>query len=96
MEITYILTSKKNSDALENFFSIVRGRNGFNNNPSVSDFNYMIGKMISMKILCNASTVTNCEPDDDEYLTQAVDSENTTTNEDELNDSLCDQVMHGS
>lgn len=74
LNVEYILTSKKNSDCIENFFSSVRGYNGFNRNPSVQDFNNMMGRMMSMKLLGYASTLSNCEPDDDEYLRHALKS----------------------
>lgn len=70
--ITQISTCKLNQDALENFFSQVRGHNGFNRNPSLREFNDIMGRIASMKSLGLTSSITNCEADDSEYIQQAI------------------------
>lgn len=81
LNITYMLTYKINQDPLENFFSQIRGRGGFTRNPSLSEFNNIIGRLLSMKLLSYASNLKNCESDDDEYVQHAVqiDVESSTT-----------------
>lgn len=72
--VTYILTKRKNSDCIENFFATVRGFNGYNRNPSVAEFNNMMGRLMSMKLISYASNLMNCEADEDEYLQHALAS----------------------
>lgn len=75
LEVSYFLTHKINQDSLENFFSQIRGRGGFNRHPSLSEFNNVIGRIMSMKLLSYASNMTNCENDDEEFVRHAVSQE---------------------
>lgn len=72
LNVHYMLTARKNSDQIENFHGDVRGYNGFNRNPSVKEFNHIIGKIMSMKLISYVSNLKNCEPDDGEYLTHST------------------------
>lgn len=68
LNITYFLTHKVNQDPLENFFSQIRGRGGFNRHTSVAEFNNIIGRIMSMKLLSYSSNITNCENDEEEFI----------------------------
>lgn len=70
--ISYVLTNKKNTDPLENFHGLVRGKNGFNRNPSIQEFLDLNGRLLSMKLLSYTTNITNCESDDEEFLHHAV------------------------
>ena len=72
LNISYILTARKQQDPLENFFGQVRGHNGFNRNPSLQEFNNMMGRTMSMKLLSYTLGLTNCESDEAEYIYHAV------------------------
>lgn len=65
--VNFILTSRFNQDPIENLFGLVRSKGGNNKNPSVHIFGFIICKILSMKFL-NSSNLTNCEPDEDEFL----------------------------
>lgn len=58
----FVQTRKINSDPLENFFATVRGRNGFNNEPSVYEFGSTLARISSQKIRGSTSQSQNCEP----------------------------------
>ncbi|KYM93987.1 THAP domain-containing protein 9 [Cyphomyrmex costatus] len=55
----YILTYKFSQDFLEIFFSIIRNRHGFNNNPNVLQFQYAM-RQILLKNDIKSSTNSNC------------------------------------
>lgn len=65
--IEYILTGKTNQDALENFFSILRGKGGYNYTPTSHDIGIHFANITSMKIIFN-SPVSNCIPDESDNL----------------------------
>lgn len=67
----YILTRRLNSDALENFFALIRGANGYSPNPTTVQFAQSFKKMLFLsdpKILKEGSPFANCEFDNDELL----------------------------
>lgn len=66
--ISFILTGRLSQDPLENLFSIVRGRGGYCNNPSVFEFLYIIAKIIALKLIAPPSSLSNSEIDDDVIL----------------------------
>lgn len=61
-----LFSFKFNQDCVENLFSCVRGFNGHNKHPSVFEFNQIIAKLMSLKVLSNFSSFSNCEADDGE------------------------------
>ena len=63
----YILTGKTNQDALENFFSALRGKGGYNYMPSSHEIGVHYANIIVMKILFKSMN-SNCLPDDSENL----------------------------
>ncbi|XP_037928665.1 uncharacterized protein LOC119663067 [Teleopsis dalmanni] len=80
-EIFFIMTNFLCQDKLENTFSILRQRGGYNKNPSVSEINYMLAKVITRKILLS-TTVGNCETvEDDNVFQSVVDEEISPSNE---------------
>lgn len=70
----FFLTLKVNQDPIENMFGLIRARGGFNRNLSVKEFNYLIGRIMSMKILGGPKLTTNCEADNDEHVFSLNDS----------------------
>lgn len=55
-------TRKLNTDDIEKFFSTVRNRNGFNNEPSAFEFDCTVARIISQKIRSFNGKTQNCEP----------------------------------
>lgn len=68
----YILTSRLNQDALENFFSVIRQRGGYNRNPTVRTFRTAF-RIAAINSLMKAPSTANCEPDDDTYMNMDQD-----------------------
>ncbi|XP_049309268.1 uncharacterized protein LOC125777762 [Bactrocera dorsalis] len=66
-ELDFIFLGKLNQDALENFFYRVRASQGINTHPTAHEVQYIVGRLISMKILRQyfESKGANCEDDDD-------------------------------
>ncbi|XP_049316638.1 uncharacterized protein LOC109579999 isoform X2 [Bactrocera dorsalis] len=66
-ELRFIFLGKINQDALENFFQVVRASQGINTHPSANEIQYIVGRLISMKILRQnfQDKGANCEDDDD-------------------------------
>lgn len=62
----YLFTSRLNQDPLENFFSVVRSRGGYNPYPKVKGLR--IGIQQNMHIRLQATAGANCECDNDEPL----------------------------
>jgi len=58
----FLLTYKLNQDPVENLFSLIRNRGGNNKNPSLYDFNHIIARLFSNKIIAK-SDFSNCEND---------------------------------
>ena len=70
MKVKYFLTYKLSQDHLELFFSKIRSRGGFNNNPSVIQFKAAFRSLI-LKNCIAPSMNANCLPleSDDGYIT---------------------------
>lgn len=68
------MTARLNQDPLENIFSQVRSRGGCGTNPSVSQVNSTIAKIVSMRILSFDFETKNCETDTDLMLEYVKDS----------------------
>lgn len=86
----YLLTSRLNQDPLENLFSILRRRSGFNSNPTASQFRQNLQSVINMTLMKSPASA-NCEPDSDTSLlspaevaaaTKITDPDTSTQSED--------------
>lgn len=58
-----ILTNHFNQDPIENMFSYIRAKGGHSKNPSVHEFNIILAKLISLKLI-HFNTSSNCIEDD--------------------------------
>lgn len=56
-----VKTRKLNSDPVEKFFSTVRQRNGFNNEPSVAELGKTLARITSQNIRDFSGSTQNCE-----------------------------------
>ncbi|KAF0710716.1 THAP-type domain-containing protein, partial [Aphis craccivora] len=68
----FIMTNRLTQDALENLFSIIRKKNGYNRNPTARTFRCCFGHICSFSLMKCATTCNNCEPDDAEFMTMDV------------------------
>jgi DNA transposase THAP9 len=73
----FIMTNRLTQDPLENFFSVIRQKNGYNRNPTARTFRCSFGNICAYSLM-KCSDKCNCEDDDDELLT--VDIINTSKN----------------
>lgn len=74
---------------------MIRGRNGFNRNSSVKEFNNTVIKIVLMKFISFTSNLTNCEPDEDQYLINLLIITKQNTNNDLISDFvLIDELMN--
>lgn len=102
----YILISRLNQDVIENLFSLVRYTNGCNNNPSISELNSILAKIISVKLINQEFENTNCEEDDANFLYKDLQSyslEEYSSNEihetdvfeetDEVSNSIINEIV---
>lgn len=64
--LQYIGTNKFSQDHLENFFSCIRSRGGFNKNPTAKDFHNAYRKILMLKKI--KSSNGNCQSDDIEIM----------------------------
>ncbi|XP_036346865.1 uncharacterized protein LOC118756197, partial [Rhagoletis pomonella] len=83
-DLNFILLGKLNQDALENFFYRIRATQGINTHPSGHEIQYIVARLISMKILRRKfdKKGTNCEDDEDLNLDWNI------ADEDSLKDNL--------
>ena len=65
----FLMTRRLNQDALENFFAIIRGKNGFMDNPDPRQFRAAYRACV-MDRLHHLSPGSNCEEDGDSLLIQ--------------------------
>lgn len=65
----FLLTNRLTQDALENLFSIMRQKNGYNRNPTARTFRCCFSHICSYSLMKCISTCNNCEADDNEFLT---------------------------
>ncbi|CAI6353573.1 unnamed protein product [Macrosiphum euphorbiae] len=73
----FLMTNRLTQDALENFFSLMRQKNGYNRNPTARTFRCCFGHICTYSLMQCSTCCSNCEDDDDNYLTTA-DVENVT------------------
>lgn len=93
LEIDILLTSKLNQDPIENLFSSVRARGGFNKNPSLKEFIFLMARIMSMKYLSGPQLTSNCEADDDDFIESAtLDLDKNNSNEDDNTDESIESV----
>lgn len=71
---TYLLTSRLNQDPLENCFSVLRSRGGYNPQPTVKQFRQALQHNMFIKLQDPISS-SNCEKDDHELLELSSDTE---------------------
>ncbi|XP_067634389.1 uncharacterized protein [Eurosta solidaginis] len=68
-KVEYILLGKLNQDALENLFYKIRASQGINTHPSAHDIQYIVARLVTMRILRyrfdNKNKGNNCEDDED-------------------------------
>ena len=65
--VQYIVTNRLNQDALENLFSVIRGKGSHHDNPDPQQFRYRLRQVMVDKILI-PSKVSNCQDDVDSFL----------------------------
>ncbi|XP_031338009.1 uncharacterized protein LOC116175207 [Photinus pyralis] len=63
----YMLTSRINQDPLENFFSVIRNRNGYNAQPTVKQFRIALQHNMHIRLQAPVDGA-NCEVDADDIL----------------------------
>ncbi|CAH1731462.1 unnamed protein product [Aphis gossypii] len=68
----FLLTNRLCQDALENLFSIFRQRCGYNRNPTSKSFRCGFASICSFCLLNCASEKSNCEDDEDNFLTPEI------------------------
>lgn len=70
----FLMTRLVTQDKLENYFSILRQKGGYNRNPSVSEVNTIIARTMTRKLL-SSSPAGNCEVlEDDNSFEATVES----------------------
>ena len=65
--VEYIVTNRLNQDAIENLFSVIRGKGSHHDNPDPQQFRYRLRQVMVDKILI-PSKVSNCQDDVDSFL----------------------------
>lgn len=65
--VFFLMTNRLNQDIIENFFSIIRQKSGYNPNPTAKLFRTSF-RIKSITSLLRPSEITNCEEDEDNYL----------------------------
>ena len=81
----FLLTSFLNQDPLENLFSVIRHRGGYNPRPSVRQFRIALQNNIKVRLLSDSNS--NCEEDHAENLDlEERNNESTTTTDNEDNE----------
>jgi len=66
----FLLTSRLNQDVIENLFSIIRQRGGFNRNPTAKTFRTTFRINVQVNLI-KSSDDSNCEMDDDKHLLES-------------------------
>jgi hypothetical protein len=64
---SFLLTGRLNQDPLENLFSVLRQKGGYNRNPTVRTFQAAL-KSNMITNLMKPSDKANCEPDEGIYV----------------------------
>lgn len=68
----FLMTNSLTQDALENFFSLMRQKNGYNRNPTARTFRCCFGHICTYSLMQCSTCCSNCEANDDNYLTVDV------------------------
>ena len=76
--INFICTRRFNQDCLENTFSILRGKCGFNHFPTYTHALFALRLTASNNTLKPISSATNCDVDDDVALGEGIDIDDNT------------------
>lgn len=63
----FLMTNKLTQDPLENMFSIMQQKNGYNKNPTARTFRYCFSAICSYSLM-KCSESSNCEEDGDEFF----------------------------
>lgn len=67
------MTNRLTQDVLENLFSVMRQKNGYNRNPTARTFRCCFGHIYTYSLMkCLTTCCNNCESDDDEFITVDV------------------------
>ena len=82
--VKYLLTSRLNQDCLENLFSIIRGKGGNRDNPSVNEFRVALHQTM-VDMLFKTTKNKNCEDDVDHFLINLPFPSSASTNTPEQN-----------
>lgn len=72
--IHYLPLNKLVQDPLENLFAFVREWCITNTNPTVYEFNHILAKIQSLRIVRNKMSDTNCEEDECEFVSDILDT----------------------
>jgi len=89
--IEYFLSYKISQDHIEMFFSLIRRMNGFNNNPTSTQYLSTYKKLLSNKLNLVMSSSTNCTPQDGTLLLSTENHDMNIRNGDSIkNFSLID------
>lgn len=83
----FLMTNRLTQDALENFFPIMRQKNGYNRNPTARIFRNCFGHICTYSLIKCSSICSNCEPDDDEYMTVDILKDVVIENPKPVNDT---------
>jgi len=90
-EFSHLLTNRLNQDPLENFFSVLRQKGGFNPNPTARTLRTSFRSKCIELFDIDFSKDTNCEPDDDQFLdtTHIIPSEEFKIQNADHNIDIC-------
>lgn len=68
-----LMTNRLTQDILENLFSVMRQKNGYNRNPTAHTFRCCFRHICTYSLMkCLTTCSNNCESDDDEFITVDV------------------------
>jgi len=82
--IEYFLSYKISQDHIEMFFSLIRRMNGFNNNPTSTQYLSAYKKLLSNKLNLVMSSSANCTPQDGTLLLSTENHDMNTRNGDSI------------
>lgn len=69
----FLMTNRLTQDILENLFSVMRQKNGYNRNPTARTFRCCFGHVCTYSLMkCFTTCCNNYESDDDEFITVDV------------------------
>lgn len=74
----FLITTRLNTDSLENLFGQIRSRCSTKNNISANEFSQYLSKIISSNMINTSPNNTNCEEDSSQFLSfSIIGTENT-------------------